>query len=184
MRIVLTGAPGSGKSTAIREIARRFPDRCAIVPEAATMFYEGIGLNWKQLTLAERYDAQEAIYRLQVENERRVIESHPSRTIVLDRGTVDGSAYWPDGPDAYWRRLKTTRAGQLARYDRVLLLETAAKIGIYDGPRSNRSRGETLDEAIVAAEVIARVWQGHPDLHSIRATRDFENKLAQIMSHL
>lgn len=180
-RIVLTGAPGSGKTTIVRELARRLGDRVVIVPEAATQYYTGLGLRWDQLTVEQRRDAQRAIYRLQVNQENLIDQAHPDRTIVLDRGTIDGSAYWPDGPDNYWIDLKTTHAEQLQRYDRVLVLETAAQIGIYDGGLSNHIRFEDASGAVEAGRLLERLWLDHPDLHQVRARPLLEEKIQDVI---
>lgn len=180
-RVVLTGAPGSGKTTIVRELARRLGDRVVIVPEAATQYYTGLGLRWDQLTVEQRRDAQRAIYRLQVNQETLIDQAHPDRMILLDRGTIDGSAYWPDGPDAYWLDLGTTSVEQLKRYDRVLVLETAAQIGIYDGGLSNHIRFEDAGGAVEAGRTLERLWEGHPDVHRVLARPRLEEKIQAVL---
>ena len=180
-RVVLTGAPGSGKTTIVRELARRLGDCVVIVPEAATQYYTGLGLRWDQLTIEQRRDAQRAIYRLQVNQEKHIDESHPDRMILLDRGTIDGSAYWPDGPDAYWLDLGTTPAEQLRRYDRVIVLETVAHIGLYDGDESNHIRFEDASGAVEAGKTLERLWTGHPDVHIVEAKPILEDKIQAVL---
>ena len=179
-KIVLTGAPGSGKSTICAELDRRHPGRFVVVPEAATQYYRALGKRWDELDLPRRRDAQRGIFRLQIEQEDRFAAANPDRTLLLDRGTIDGGAYWPDGPADYWRDLGTSEAEQLARYATVLVLETAAVIGLYDGPASNNVRFERANEAIENAKVLATLWSAHPRTHLIRATPELETKVAAV----
>src|SRR5688500_14345311 len=88
-RIVLTGGPGAGKSVVSAAIAARHPGRFVVVPEAATQVYDALKTRWDRLDLAGRRDVQRQIYRLQVEQERRLAESHPDKMLLLDRGTID-----------------------------------------------------------------------------------------------
>ena len=178
--IVLTGAPGSGKSTICAALADRHPGRFVVVPEAATQYYRALGKRWDELDLARRRDAQRGIYRLQLEQEARFAAEHPDRTLLLDRGTLDGAAYWPDGPTEYWRDLGTSEAEQLARYATVIVLETAAVIGLYDGPASNNIRFERAHEAIENAKILAALWSAHPRTHLIRATPELGMKIAAV----
>lgn len=179
-KIVLTGAPGSGKSTIARELDRRHPGTFVVVPEAATQYYSALGLRWNQLDLDRQRDAQRGIYRLQREQEDRLAAAHPDRIMLLDRGTIDGSAYWPDGPDAYWVDLNTNEAAELARYDHVIVLETAAVIGLYDGDTSNHVRFEGAAEAIENARKLAALWSGHANITLVKAEHDLERKIAAV----
>src|SRR3954463_1172939 len=102
-RIVLTGGPGAGKTVITRRIASMLPDQFALVPEAATQVYDALQTRWDKLDLAGRRDVQRKIYQLQVDQEDRTAAANPDKILLLDRGTIDGAAYWPEGPDDYWR---------------------------------------------------------------------------------
>src|SRR5688500_1794245 len=104
-RIVLTGGPGAGKSVIGREIERRFPGRFVLVPESATQVYTHLKTRWDRLDLDARRDVQRRIYRNQIEQEARLAAEHPDKVLLLDRGTIDGAAYWPEGAAEYWRDL-------------------------------------------------------------------------------
>jgi predicted ATPase len=179
-KIVLTGAPGSGKSTIAREIDRRHPGKFIVVPEAATQYYSALGRKWNQLDLEQQREAQRSIYRLQIAQEAKFAAMHPDRAMLLDRGTIDGSAYWPDGPSEYWVDLKTTEAAELARYDHIVVLETAAAIGIYDGDASNHIRFEGAAEAIENSRKLAALWAGHAEVTLVRAEHDLQRKIAAV----
>ncbi len=168
-RIVLTGGPGAGKTVVSRILADRWPGRFAVVAEAATQVYHALQTRWDRLDNGGRRDVQRRIYQLQVGQEADAAAAHPGRVLLLDRGTVDGAAYWPAGPDAYWADLGTTAAAELARYDAVLWLETAAALGLYDGEASNAVRFEQADAAVASGRVLARLWEGHPRFSRVGA---------------
>jgi predicted ATPase len=179
MRIVLTGAPGSGKTTLVRQLAAEQPGIVAVA-EAATHVYSELGKRWDQLDDAGRREVQRAIYRHQVESEAAAT----GEVVLLDRGTVDGAAYWPDGADAYWQDLETTHAAELVRYDAVILLESAAAVGAYDGPASNEVRFEDAEAALTNGRLLAMLWADHPRRCHIAATAEFTEKRATVRAVL
>ena len=179
-KIVLTGAPGSGKSTIARELGRRHPGKFVVVPEAATQVYLALGRKWNELTLEERRDAQRRMYVLQLSQEADTAARHPALAMLLDRGTIDGAAYWPDGQAAFYRDFGTTESAEFARYDHIIVLETAAAIGIYDGDASNEIRFEGAAEAIENSRMLAALWAGHADVTLVKAEHDLEQKIAAV----
>lgn len=184
LKIVLTGGPGAGKTQVAREAVRRLGGRVALVPEAATHVYTSLNTRWDRLDAAGRRDVQRRMYEWQVEQESRIAARHPGLPLLLDRGTIDGAAYWPDGPDAFWPSVGTTRERELARYDRVIVLDTAASLGIYDGPASNDVRFETAAQAVESGRVLVRLWEGHPRIEHVPATLDFEHKIRDVVDRL
>jgi len=179
-RIVLTGGPGAGKTVISSRVAQHHPDRFVLVPEAATQVYDALQTRWDKLDVAGRRDVQRRIYHLQVEQEDRLGHEHPNRILLLDRGTIDGAAYWPDGPDDYWRDLGTTLDAQLARYDSIIWMETAAALGLYDGDASNFCRFEHPEAAIESGKLLARLWGGHPNLKHVGAFTSIDDKVAAV----
>jgi predicted ATPase len=179
-RIVLTGGPGAGKTTLTRLLADARPDRFVRVPEAATQVYEMLQTRWDRLDLAGRQDVQRRIYHLQVEQEARTLAAHPGKVLLLDRGTIDGAAYWPGGAEDYWRDLGTTHSRELARYGAVIWMQSCAAIGLYDGDSSNPCRFEDAEAAVVNGDKLKHFWSGHPNLHFIDAYPKVEEKLAAV----
>ena len=183
-RIVLTGGPGAGKSVVAAAVASAEPDRFALVPEAATQVYAILRTHWTALDDLGRRDVQRRIYRLQRAQEDRLAAENPEKVLLLDRGTVDGAAYWPDGPAAYWADLGTSAEAELARYDAVLLLESAAALGLYDGPASNAVRFEDAAGALASGRLLASLWSAHPRVIPIAATPDLPDKIAAVEAAL
>lgn len=181
VKIVLTGGPGAGKSVITRTLAERYADRLVRVPEAATATYSALGTRWDKLDLVGRRHVQRLIYQHQVKQEADFARAHPDKILLLDRGTVDGAAYWPDGPEAYWLDLGSTLEAELARYSMVLWLETAAALGIYDGDASNEVRFEDAAGAVASGRTLLRLWSGHPNLHHVGAFVSLEDKIAAVV---
>src|SRR5690606_8267466 len=99
---------------------------------------------------------------------------------LLDRGTIDGAAYWPEGAADYWRQLGTTEAAELARYDAVIWLESCAAIGLYDGEASNPIRHEDAAAAQAIGGRLRELWSAHAKLHIVRACSRLEDKLEAV----
>ena len=188
--IVLTGGPGAGKTTITRTLATdaAFADwrgqlgGVLAVPEAATQVYESRRTRWDRLDDAGRRDVQRAIYALQREQEDRLradARRRGVRILLLDRGTIDGSAYWPDGAAAYWDDLGTDAADELARYGGVVLLESVAALGeaAYDGDASNAVRFESADAALASGRLLQELWRDHPRSAVVEAQPDLEEKV-------
>src|SRR4051794_26647971 len=183
-RIVLTGGPGAGKTVISRRLAAARPDRFVLVPEAATQVYDALQTRWDRPDGGGRRDVQRRIYRLQVEQEHRLAAAHPDKVLLLDRGTIDGAAYWPEGPDDYWRDLGTTAAAELARYDAVLWLQTSAALGLYDNDASNPCRFEHPDAAIASGNLLKLLWANHPRLHEVAAYPELADKVTAVRAVL
>ena len=178
MRIVLTGGPGSGKTVVATALAAELG--CTLVTESATEIYTARRVNWRDVDTAGRRELQRAMYRRQLAAEGAV-SGGPT---LLDRGTIDGAAYWPDGHADFFVSMDTTHAAELARYDAVLLLESAAAVGAYDGAASNAARFEDAAAALRSGEVLRELWGGHPNLIDVPATPTVAAKHAAVAGHV
>jgi predicted ATPase len=178
--IVLTGGPGAGKTVITKELAIRFREKLARVPEAATQVYDALGTRWDKLDYAGRCDAQRRMYHLQIQQESQLRSENPNRTLLLDRGTIDGATYWPDGSDAFWTDLNTSLERELSRYDVVIWLQTGAALGLYDGDASNPVRFEAADAAVEAGQRLLHLWGRHTNLAQVPAYEKFEDKIVAV----
>lgn len=159
IRIVLTGGPGGGKTTAADLYRREIGDRVVVVPEAATLLFSG-GFP-RSDDPGALMAAQRAIYHVQRNLEDAQSARFPGRVLLCDRGTLDGVAYWPGEPDAFFQALGTTLEGELSRYDAVIFFETAA-IGGMSIEGGNPVRTESMDAAVNLDQRLRNVWQKHP----------------------
>ncbi len=129
-----------------------------VVPEAATVLFSG-GFPRTSEPHA-RASLQAAIYHVQRNLEDVQSARFPDRILLCDRGTVDGSVYWPDGPKGFFERVGTTHEQELARYDAVIFFESAAVGGhLIEG--GNPMRVESADEAIELDRRLRESWSPH-----------------------
>ncbi len=176
-RIVLTGGPGSGKSTAASFLAREFVDELWVLPESATLLYKG-GLPRPETDRGVQV-AQRAIFNVQRSLEQATALQHPDRVQLCDRATVDGAAYWPDGPDAFFRAHGTTRERELGRYDAIVFMHTAAMLPAgYE--RDMDVRTEDRELAIDLDQRIYSLYADHPNLVAIPSHASFLDKLTSV----
>lgn len=173
-RIVLTGGPGGGKTTAADLFRREIGEAVVVVPEAATMLFSGGFPRVEEP--GPRRSIQRAIFEVQRNLEDVQQARFPDRVLLCDRGTVDGAVYWPGGVDAFFEAMETTLEEQLARYDAVLFFETAAAGGhVIEG--GNPTRTESAAAAVALDAALRTVWSRHPRFWLIRNERSFLTKI-------
>jgi predicted ATPase len=105
-RIVLTGGPGGGKTTAADLFRRELGERVVVVPESATILFAG-GFPRSREVDAQRA-VQEAIFHVQRKLENVQSALFRDRILLCDRGTIDGAAYWPEGDHDFFTAMGTT----------------------------------------------------------------------------
>jgi predicted ATPase len=176
-RIAVTGGPGAGKTSVWRELARSEPARVVPVPEVATMllrsFFPAVQSE------AERRALQRAIFAVQQNLEAfHEARLHAGQVLLCDRGTPDGAGYWPEGEGAFFEAMETRVEVELARYDAVLFLETAAAGGLSIAG-GNAVRGEDQAAAIAVDRRLQALWSRHPRFHHVAVERDFATKIAR-----
>jgi len=181
LRIVLTGGPGGGKTTAADLFRREIGDDVVIVPESATTLFAG-GFPRSRDPEAQR-SVQRAIFEVQRSLEDIQAADFPDRVLLCDRGTVDGAAYWPDGSDEFFARMDTTFDAELSRYDAVLFFETAA-VGDVHIEGGNRYRVESNTEAIELDHRLRELWMTHPRFFLIPHHPSFIRKITTGLSIL
>ncbi len=127
-KIALTGGPGGGKSTAAELFKLEYRDFISLVPEVATLLFRG---GYPRVDSPHVVASiQKSIFHVQNNIEDTYATLFPHHTLLCDRGTVDGGAYWPMGPEDFYKTMGTTLKDELARYDAVIFFETAAAGGL------------------------------------------------------
>jgi predicted ATPase len=173
-RIVLTGGPGGGKTTAADLFRREIGDRVVVVPEAATLLFSG-GFPRTADSRARRA-AQQAIYHVQTQLENVQSALYPERILLCDRGTIDGAAYWPDDPAEFFDAVGSSESAELARYDAVLFFESAA-VGNISIEGGNPTRVETNAEAVGLDHRLRALWSRHPRFSVVPHHPSFVKKI-------
>jgi hypothetical protein len=173
-RIVLTGGPGGGKTTAADLFRREIGDRVVIVPEAATLLFSG-GFPRNADTRAQKA-AQQAIYHVQTQLENVQSALYPDRVLLCDRGTLDGAAYWPGERAGFFDAVSSTEQIELQRYDAVLFFESAA-VGNISIEGGNPTRVESNAEAVALDARLRTLWSQHPRFMVVPHHSSFMKKI-------
>ena len=173
-RIVLTGGPGGGKTTAADLFRRELGARVVIVPEAATLMFSG-GFP-RSNEPAAMMSAQRAIFHVQRNLEDVQSSLYPDRVLLCDRGTVDGAAYWPSGEGGFFEAVGSTLDGELARYDGVIFFESAA-VGGMQVEGGNPIRTESIVQAAALDAHLQELWSRHPRFIVVRHNHSFLKKI-------
>lgn len=168
-RIVITGAPASGKT----ECVNRLKQNPAF---EGFLFFDEIARRLLQENPEIRNDwlaFHLEIYRRQ--NEREL--SAAGRSFITDRGTLDAFAFHPSAIDA----VGTTICREYLRYDLVVHLGSAAHLG-EEFYRKDAVRTETTGEALRIESALREVWSGHPRYHFVPAHPDYEQKFVDLIA--
>jgi predicted ATPase len=173
-KIVLTGGPGGGKTTAADLFRRELGERVVIVPESATTLFSG------GFPRVDDYEAikstQLAIYHVQKNIEEVQSCLYPDRILLCDRGTLDGVAYWPNSEEHFFEFLNTQYEAELGRYDAVLFFETAA-VGGIDIEGGNPIRNESIERAVELDRKLKGIWDKHPNFIFVPHDKSFIKKI-------
>jgi hypothetical protein len=149
-RIVLTGGPGGGKTTSIRELARdpAWRRRFLALPEAISIVGR-VGVSPSQ-RLFQRLMVE--IQRALEEGLERALSPGDPRFILCHRGTLDPLAYWLDRgwpEEEFFIFTRTQRGDHYSRYTAVLHLVTAADgAPMHYTKWPDAHRPETTEDAI------------------------------------
>lgn len=178
-RIVVTGGPGGGKTTAADLFRRELGERVVVVPESATLLFSG-GFP-RHAGEDARKAAQSAIYHVQRNLEDVQAAAYPGRILLCDRGTVDGAAYWPGAPHGFFAQVRSSLEDELARYDAVIFFESAAAGGLsIEG--GNPARVESNAEAAHLDAKLREIWSKHPRFFFVPNNHSFFKKMTMALA--
>ena len=192
-RIVLTGGPCAGKTTALIKVIEHFNSlgyQVFTIPEVPTMFSQA-GMNYLTPNKALFYEGEKATLEVQLALEDKFMRMAEAceqpAIIVCDRGTMDISAYmkpemWQDITQAVGTDTQRLRDD---RYDAVLHLVSAADgAERYYTTANNRERTEGLELARLLDKKIINAWTGHPRLRVINNDDDFDRKINRVVKEI
>lgn len=190
VKIVLTGGPCAGKTTAMNWIQNNFQKqgyKVLFVPETATEFITGGITPWEMRT---NLDFQSCVLDFQLEKEAmfdRAASEMPfdKILIVCDRGTLDGKAYISKKDFNYMLKSKGLSETKLKdSYDAVFHLVTAAKGAKKFYNLDNEARTESVEDAARADDLVMAAWTGHSHLRIIDNSTDFDEKMRRLMREI
>ncbi len=190
-KIVLTGGPCAGKTTALSWIQNNLPKygyTVLFVPETATELINGGVTPWGMET---NLDYQRCQMQLQLEKERvfeQAAHAMPAEKILIvcDRGTIDNKSYMTDLDFLrLCEELNTSEVELRDRYDAVFHLVTAAK-GALEAytTANNAARRESPSQAAELDDKLIAAWTGHPHLRVIDNSTSFEDKLRRLLKEI
>lgn len=191
IKIVITGGPCAGKSTAMSWVQNAFTQMgytVLFVSETATELITGGVAPW---TCGTNSEYQQCQMKLQIEKEKIFCEAAATMStdkvlIVCDRGALDNKAYM----DAleFLSVLKAIGINEVElrdNYDAVFHLVTAAKGAVeFYTTANNSARTETVEEAAEMDDKLISAWTGHPHFRVIDNTSDFEGKMRRLISEI
>lgn len=190
-KIVITGGPCAGKSTAMSWIQNAFSQMgytVLFVPETATELITGGVAPW---TCGTNADYQECQLCLQLDKEQVFEQAAQTMNaskilIVCDRGTLDNKAYMSSQEfEAVLGYLGTNETELRDNYDAVFHLVTAAKgAEEFYTTANNAARTETIPEAAALDDKLISAWTGHPHLRVIDNSSGFEEKMKRLIAEI
>lgn len=190
IKIVLTGGPCAGKSTALQYVSQELDKRNIkniIINERATKLF----LSGKSPLNMGNYEFHRQLFKEQLEEENekvRYASSLPYDKVVIisDRGLLDSRAYVTKEDFERYSSLYGKNEDILRNsYDAVFHLVTAAKgAEEFYTLKNNTVRSENIVEAIRLDEDVLAVWTGTPHLRVIDNSTDFEHKMSRLLAEV
>ncbi len=196
-RIVLTGGPCAGKTSALERIVEHFSSKgykVFTVPEMPTLFTQA-GMNYLTKNQDFFYEGEKATLEMQLAFEDKFYSMAKTIKkpclIVCDRGSMDISAYMSSD---MWNRLiglvNMSSEALLARYDAVFHLRTTAHGSEeFYTTSTNAQRYEQANEEgmRIARELDLKVynaWQKHPYLRVVENQEYFSQKADVVIAEI
>ena len=190
-KIVITGGPGAGKTSALGLVKEHFEAKgykVLTVPETATELIGGGVTPWN---CGRDGVFQACRMRLQLEKEtayERAARAMGSENvlIVCDRGALDTRCYTDDKQfAAILSEVGRSEVELRDSYDAVFHLVSAgkgAKESFVTGDGTDRREG--ADEASLLDDKLISAWCGHPHMRIIGCEEKFEDKAAHLMREI
>ena len=186
-KIVLTGGPCGGKTTAIHFLKQELTHRGIAVfclDEMATKL-KNAGKTPENMG---NYAFHSLLFREQLKTERSIetsaAEAEAEKSVILcDRGLLDNKAYVSeDDFKQYSSECGCLENQLLCSYDAVFHLVTAAKgAEKYYTLENNKARSEDIEQARERDDAVLSVWVGTPHLRILDNRGVFQEKLQRLL---
>lgn len=187
VKIVLTGGPCGGKTSAMPVLKQMLQDKgwkVYTTPEVATLASDH-GVNLGDPGSPDKFFAFiNLMMALEGTMETWAKDTGRDCIILSDRGLMDAKAYTPD--DLWPQYLATYNLNEPnmreGRYDAVFHLVSAANGAPDSYNHDNPARWENLEQAIVSDRRTQDSWVGHPHFRIIDNSTDFPTKIQRLCS--
>ncbi len=193
-RIVLTGGPGSGKTTVLNSIVNMYTSlgvKVVVVSETATEIINS-GIKPFGDDKIEMLDFQKLVLSLQLSKEEIYDEAicmyqkvHPNEDILIiyDRGSIDNKAYITDEEfDAVMQSVcDADYSTILNKYDLIIDLVGSKKFYTLE---NNKARSESADVALTLGEKTLKSWVGHPKVKIVGPKENMNDKVSEVVSYI
>ena len=191
VKIVITGGPCAGKTTAMSWITNTFTKQgyaVLFIPETATGLITSGVAPW---TCDSALDYQRVqVYLQKCKEQAYDYAAHHNKAdkvlIVCDRGILDNKAYMTKEEfDIIMKEIGSNEVIERDSYDAVFHLVTAA-----DGAEeaytlsNNGARTETIEEAREVDKRLMNAWTGHPHFRIIDNSTDFHLKMNKLIKEI
>ena len=187
-KIVLTGGPGSGKTTVLDKIKQVYTMqgiKVLIVQETATELINS-GVSFLDGTIS-LLDFQELVLRLQLYKEEiidRTLEYSKKDDILViyDRGTIDNSAYVSKEEfEEVLARLNHEKSFSdlMNHYD--LVIDLVGREDFYT-TENNKARSESVDEALNLGNKTLQSWVGHRKVRIVKPKDTIDEKINEVLN--
>ena len=167
-KIVLTGGPCGGKTSAISRIVQSLSEMgysVLVVPETATeLIPNGIrpfgdslnSYNFQKVVISKQ------LHKEQLYNDISFILPNDNIVILYDRGLMDSKSYVTEEDfKELFKEFKLTESAVLSRYDAIIHLVTAADgAEEYYTLENNEARSENAEEARILDKRTLNNWVG------------------------
>ena len=191
-KIVLTGGPCAGKTTALVKVIEHFSSRgykVFTIPEVPTIFLQA-GMDYLTKNQDWFYEGEKSTLEIQLALEddftRMAQTINGPVVIICDRGALDISAYLPT---EMWEKItglcNVTTQQLRDRYDAVLHRVSAADgAEQYYNTTSNEMRTEGIEKARLLDRKVIQAWTGHPHLRVINNHDNFDTKINRVLKEI
>lgn len=188
-RIVLTGGPGSGKTSVLEKIYQVYSAqgyRVILVEETATYLINK-GIKPFGEGKIDMVDFQELVLKMQLAKEEvmdRAVEfmSDENIIIVYDRGAMDNKAYVNEEEfkDVLTRLNNVVTIRELMdKYDLVINLVGCEE---FYTTENNKARSEDSSKALQLGDVTLRSWFGHKNIKVVYPKETLAEKVQEVLN--